>query len=667
MNSNPLRYLNPRSLVAIIHDLGWVSLTWLGLYALRFSFDQTSVPISALVTLPAVLLIYLAAFIYFGLYKGMWRYASLHDLRRIGFAVLVGAVIVPTVMLLWRYGHGVPRSVYLLQPPLLIFFLIGGRIVYQWIKEELPQLGLRNQGKPVFLLSAGDSALGLVEQFRRSPNWRVVGVLDNQTSGRLLADVPVLGGWRDLAVLAGREGVSHAILADSSLDHNTRRHAFDLCEAAHVKLLLMPGVDDVLSGHYRYSQTREVELDDLLGRDSVELDTEGLGHLLRNKTVLVTGAGGSIGSELCCKIAQYDPSVLVLFEQSEFALYSVEQELLRLFPKVALKCIVGDVKDTVCLDRTFNSLRPSVVFHAAAYKHVPMMEHENAWAAVQNNVLGTYCLTEAISQYPVDKLVFISTDKAVNPTSVMGATKRLAEMVLQHWALRSHIPTVMVRFGNVLGSTGSVVPKFKQQIARGGPITVTHPEVRRYFMTVSEAADLVLQSGLMGQNGEIFVLDMGQPVKIVDLARDLIRLSGFGENDIRIEFSGLRPGEKLFEELLADSEATMPTRHPKVRIARSVATPGANWEEEVHRWLGALEPQDEIRTKAALARFVPLYMPFVMQPVATADDTIASNTKLGNAGSGDAVATNAASANAASTNVVPLRPSLVARASRLLG
>jgi FlaA1/EpsC-like NDP-sugar epimerase len=272
--------------------------------------------------------------------------------------------------------------------------------------------------------------------------------------------------------------------------------------------------------------------------------------------------------------------------------------------------VMGDVKDPAKVDQVFARYRPSVVFHAAAYKHVPMMEQENAWAAVQNNSLGTYRIAEAISRYPVQKLVFISTDKAVNPTSVMGASKRLAEMLLQHWARRSQIPTVIVRFGNVLGSTGSVVPKFKEQILRGGPITVTHPDVRRYFMSVPEAGALVLQSGLMGQNGEIFVLDMGEPVKIVDLARDLIRLSGLAEHDIRIEFTGLRPGEKLYEELLTDSEATLPTRHPKVRIAMPVELPGAAWEDEVANWIFKTELVGEIETKAALARFVPAYAPF---------------------------------------------------------
>jgi FlaA1/EpsC-like NDP-sugar epimerase len=610
---NALKRMNPRSFVVMGYDLLWVALTWVGSFGLRFGITPNGVEMQvALYTLPMVLAIHLVSFQYFGLYRGIWRYASLHDLRRITMAVAIASLVVPTLMLLWRYGQGIPRSVYVLQPLLLLLFMSGGRIVYRWWKE-MPWVGVRHQGKPVLLLAANETALGLVDQFGSSPNWRLVGVLDDKHGlrGRAFAGIPVLGTWEELAQVAGRYGVSQAVLSDSSIDHNTRRRAYDICEAAGVKLLLMPRIDDVLSGRVQFSQIREVELDDLLGRDPVDLDSENLEHLLHGKVVLVTGAGGTIGSELCRQIARFEPSLLLLFELSEFALYTIEQEFSRRFPKLPVRCVIGDVKDPIVLDQMFARYRPSVVFHAAAYKHVPMMEQENAWAAVQNNTLGTWRLAETISRYPVAKLVFISTDKAVNPTSVMGASKRLAELVLQHWERRSRIPTVIVRFGNVLGSTGSVVPKFKEQILRGGPITVTHPEVRRFFMSVPEAAQLVLQSALMGQSGEIFVLDMGQPVKIVDLARDLIRLSGLTEQDIKIEFSGLRPGEKLYEELLTSSETTLPTRHPKVRIAKPVALPAASWEVEVLRWMRRTEPLGEVETKAALARFVPAYAPFV--------------------------------------------------------
>jgi FlaA1/EpsC-like NDP-sugar epimerase len=310
---------------------------------------------------------------------------------------------------------------------------------------------------------------------------------------------------------------------------------------------------------------------------------------------------------MCRQIARYEPAELVLFEQSEFALYTIEQELLQTFPALNFVCLVGDVRDTARLDEVMQQHRPSALFHAAAYKHVPLMEQHNAWQAIRNNVLGTWTVARAAQRHGVDKFVMISTDKAVNPTNVMGASKRLAEMVCQALQPSGTTRFVMVRFGNVLGSTGSVIPKFRAQIAQGGPLTVTHPEITRYFMSIPEAAQLVLQAGLMGQGGEIFVLDMGEPVKIADLAKDLIRLSGFTEDEIKIEFTGLRPGEKLYEELLADSEHTLPTPHPKLRIAQARQVDAA-WLEQLLKWVAATAMEDDA-VRVALTRWVQEYQP----------------------------------------------------------
>jgi FlaA1/EpsC-like NDP-sugar epimerase len=333
--------------------------------------------------------------------------------------------------------------------------------------------------------------------------------------------------------------------------------------------------------------------------------------LLEDKVVMVTGAGGSIGAEMCRQIARFSPAMLVLFEISEFALYTIEQEMKHIFPAQNILCLIGDVRDAARLDEVMQQHRPNVLFHAAAYKHVPLMEQHNAWQAIRNNVLGTWTVARAAQQHGVEKFVMISTDKAINPTNVMGASKRLAEMVCQALqpspAQMNEGATrfVMVRFGNVLGSTGSVIPTFRAQIARGGPVTVTHPEITRYFMSIPEAAQLVLQAGLMGKGGEIFVLEMGEPVKIADLAKDLIRLSGFTEEEIRIEFTGLRPGEKLYEELLADSEHTLPTPHPKLRIAQARQA-DAVWLAKLLDWVSAnARSDDEVR--AALTGWVPEY------------------------------------------------------------
>jgi FlaA1/EpsC-like NDP-sugar epimerase len=399
-----------------------------------------------------------------------------------------------------------------------------------------------------------------------------------------------------------------------------RRQISEAAGAANITVLTVPSFEDLLSGRVDISQIRKFELEDLLGRDPVQLDEAGLHRMLTGKVVLVTGAGGSIGAELCRQIANFAPRRLVLFEMSEFALYALERQFLSDRPQLEIACVIGDVRDGQRLQEVFGSHRPEVVFHAAAYKHVPMMENANAWQAVRNNVLGTCQVARAAIDHQVERFVLVSTDKAVNPTNVMGATKRLAELLCQTLGRQQQATRfVVVRFGNVLGSSGSVIPLFREQIARGGPLTVTHPEIIRYFMLIPEAAQLVLQAGLMGgervqddaQGGRIFVLDMGEPVRIADLARDMIRLSGFSENDIRIEFTGLRPGEKLYEELLADSEQTLPTPHPKLRVACAAcvdAQHDAAWLAELQHWL-ARENMSEMQVKAALQRWVAEYQP----------------------------------------------------------
>ena len=343
-------------------------------------------------------------------------------------------------------------------------------------------------------------------------------------------------------------------------------------------------------------------------RESVTLDDAGLHDLLSSKVVMVTGAGGSIGSELCLQIAAYQPSMLVLFEQNEFAMYRVEQILRDSFPEMPVANAIGDIKNALRVNQVMHQYSPAVVFHAAAYKHVPLMEEANAWEAVQNNVFGTYIVARAAIDYGVKKFVFISTDKAVNPTNVMGATKRLAEMICQALQQTASAPRFeMVRFGNVLGSAGSVIPKFAEQIERGGPVTVTHPDMVRYFMSIPEAAQLVLQAGCMGLGGEIFVLDMGEPVRILDLANDMIRLSEGSESDVKIVYTGLRPGEKLFEELLSDDEHTRPTPHPKLRIAKAREV-DHDWLNGLLKWLNQERMPDDIEVRRDLKRWVPEYV-----------------------------------------------------------
>ena len=601
---------NLRMALAMLHDFVAAGVAWTFAYLLRFNFDLPANFAAELeLTLIWVVPLQMAIFWQFGLYRGIWRYASTADLRRIVLAVLLSAAAIPLLFWMLRLGLVVPRSVLVINPLLLILLMGGSRFVYRMWKEQGLYGAIKLRGEPVLVLGAGDAAASLAKELSRSSDWRLVGFLDDNTErhGRTLNGIRVLDGLDSLKEWAERLGVSQVIIAMPSSSHQQRKRAIQLCNVAKVKALTVPSFDDLMSGKVAVSQLRAVELDDLLGRDPVKLDDAGLHGLLTEKVIMVTGAGGSIGSELCRQIARFAPTRLVLLEQSEFALYTIEQELQQAFPALDFVCLVGDVRDAARTDEVMRQHRPAVLFHAAAYKHVPLMEQHNAWQAIRNNVLGTWTVAQAAQRHGVGKFVMISTDKAVNPTNVMGASKRLAEMVCQALQPAGDTRFVMVRFGNVLGSTGSVIPKFREQIARGGPITVTHPKITRYFMSIPEAAQLVLQAGLMGQGGEIFVLDMGEPVKIVDLAKDLIRLSGFTEEEVKIEFTGLRPGEKLYEELLADSEHTLTTPHPKLRIARARQADAA-WLEKLLEWTESITMPDE-QVRAALRDWVPEYQP----------------------------------------------------------
>lgn len=603
--------VNARTMLAVLHDALAAVLAWSFAYLLRFNFELPPDFAAELQqTLLWVVPLELIIFWQFNLYHGIWRYASTTDLRRIFLAVLLAAAAIPLLFWMLRLGLVIPRSVLVINPLLLILLMGGSRFVYRLWKEQGLYGEIKLHGEPVLVLGAGDAAVSLAKDLAKSSDWRLVGFLDDDTDkhGRTLNGVRVLGGLGSLPEWADRFGVLQVIIAMPSSSHQQRKRAIQLCSAAKVKALTIPTFDDLMSGKVAVSQLRAVELDDLLGRDPVVLDDAGLHSLLTDRVVMVTGAGGSIGSELCRQIARFSPKRLVLFESSEFALYNIEQELNRNFPQLDIAYLAGDVRDAVRLEQVFGEYRPNMVFHAAAYKHVPLMERGNAWQAVRNNVFGTWQLAQCAQKYGTDKFVLISTDKAVNPTNVMGTTKRLAEIVCQGLQEESGTRFVIVRFGNVLGSNGSVIPKFREQIAKGGPVTVTHPEITRYFMSIPEAAQLVMQAGCMGRGGEIFVLDMGEPVKIVDLARDMIRLSGLSEDDIKIEFTGLRPGEKLYEELLADDENTLPTPHPKLRIAQARAVA----DDELQRmlvWISrdVANPDDTVREH--LRHWVPEYTP----------------------------------------------------------
>lgn len=607
--------LNPRTVAIILHDVLAATFAWLGAYWLRLNLTiSPEFLAAAFSTLTWVVPLQAVSFWRFGLYRGIWRFASLPDLKRIVMAVGLAALLIPLVLVLFRVSAVVPRSVLILDPLLLLLMMGGSRLAYRAWKEHRLASMLHPDSKPVLVAGAGSAADFLLRELARNPSgFHVVGLLDDRRDkqGLLVQGIPVLGALDEVTAWAKKMEVEDVVLALPSATHAVRKGITQACAEAGLNVLTVPSLEDLVAGRVSVSNLRRIELDDLLGRDAVQLDDSGLHRLLTGKVVMVTGAGGSIGSELCRQVAHFEPAKLVLFEQSELALYAMEQELPQRFPGLQIVPVIGDVKNAVWVDRVMAEHRPAVVFHAAAYKHVPLMENANAWEAVRNNVLGTQVVAAAAQAHDVKKFVMISTDKAVNPTNVMGATKRLAEMTCQAMQQRqAEQPVgtrfVSVRFGNVLGSSGSVIPKFQKQIEAGGPVTVTHPDITRYFMSIPEAAQLVLQAGLMGEGGEIFVLDMGEPVRIAELARLMIRLSGADENHIRIEYSGLRPGEKLYEELLADDESTLPTPHPKLRVAKARMAAG-RLLAELDDWVHADDCQTEQAVKHALTKWVPEY------------------------------------------------------------
>jgi FlaA1/EpsC-like NDP-sugar epimerase len=601
---------NWRAALAFGHDVCMTAVAWTAMYWLRFNLDLREPFIGDMwSTLAWILPLQATIFLSLGLYRGLWRYASLPDLQRIMLAAGLGAILIPLVLVMLKLQTAVPRSVLFFYPIVLIFLMAGSRFVYRIWKEHRLYSPLAALGEPVLVIGAGEAGARLTNEMARSRQWRVVGLLDDDPTkrGRQLRNVNVLGPIADLPQWTRRYGVRKVIIALPSANHAVRRRVAELCADASVEALTVPAYDELMSGRSPLTMLRNVELDDLLGRDPVVLDNAGIAEWLGNRVVMVTGAGGSIGAELCRQIARFRPARLVMFDISEAALYEIRTALLDAFPQLGMIAIVGDVKHAALVERTLAREKPDAIFHAAAYKHVPLMEETNAWQAVLNNAYGTWVIANAAVAAKVEKFVLVSTDKAVNPTSVMGATKRIAEQVCQ--ALQDGATQfVIVRFGNVFGSAGSVIPRFAEQISRGGPVTVTHPDITRYFMSLSEATQLLLQAGLQGRSGEILALDMGEPVRIVDLARDMIRLYGADPDRIAVVFTGLRPGEKLYEEPLASEEATKPTTHPKLRIAQARAA-NRDAVRQMVAWCERDRVADDGEVRARMQAWIPEYAP----------------------------------------------------------
>jgi FlaA1/EpsC-like NDP-sugar epimerase len=573
--------------------------------------------------LPLLLVIRLPLFYLFGLYRRLWRYASVNEFVAIAEAILLGSALAAMLILLvlapLGFISGFPRSIILLEGMLTLLLVGGLRFSFRLWRGAPPhpqEVTSQKQNKfkqRALIFGAGDAGTMIVREIRANPTVELepIAFLDDDASkkGSYIHNLPVLGDRHALAEVVQAQHIGTVIIAMPKAPGRVIRDITQLCHQIGVPVKTVPGLYEILGGSVKVSAIREVELDDLLRREPVTIDLPQIGQYLGGARVLVTGAGGSIGSELCRQIAPFAPERLILFELSENNLYQIHRQLVAYFPALLVTPIVGDVRDKEKVGAVLAQQQPQVVFHAAAHKHVPLME-ANVDEVVANNVFGTRHVLEASIHYGVNRFVLVSTDKAVNPKSVMGASKRVAELLVQEAAHRNGSAFVAVRFGNVLGSSGSVVPLFKEQIAAGGPVTVTHPDIQRYFMTIPEAVSLIIQAAALGKGGEIFVLDMGEPVKIKDLAGDLIRLSGFEPGqDIEIVFTGLRPGEKLREELFTAQEQCQSTKHQQIFVARA----DRDDSEKLQRGLAELESlvfaRDGAKIKEKLKEIVPEYEP----------------------------------------------------------
>ncbi len=592
----------------IVHDICMVALAWLIAFFVRYGFhfpvDQWLVFSS---TLPLVLIAQGLFLSTAGLYRGLWRFASIHDLWNIIRATFIGTIFIMGALFFFNRLDGVPRSALALYPLFLMFFLGGPRLMYRMWKDYRVNAKPLADVKRVLVVGAGRSGEMLVRDMRRECEYVPVGFLDDNPRllGTKLHGLSVLGSIGRLLDIADNHTIDIIIIALPSASNTQMRRVVELCEQAKIPFRTLPRLQDLVSGKSSLKELREVAIDDLLGRNPVKLDWKNISDGLAGKVVLISGGGGSIGSELSRQVARLGPSKLVIVERCEFNLFNIENELKRKFPTIRLVSRLVDVGEEVAINRVFEMEKPDVVFHAAAYKHVPMLE-EQACEAVKNNVVGTRTIALAADHHKTGIFVLVSTDKAVNPANVMGATKRTAEIFCQSLGNSSDTRFITVRFGNVLDSAGSVVPLFRSQIAEGGPVTVTHPEITRYFMTIPEASQLIIQAGVMGKGGEIFILDMGEPLKIAYLAEQMIRLSGKAPGeDIVIEYTGLRPGEKLYEELFHDQETLSETENEKIFLAQSRIVEHSHVKQVIQEMEQSCAVYDNDSVKMLLKKLVP--------------------------------------------------------------
>lgn len=604
-------FFNYRSFLAFSHDTFAIGLAFYLAFVLRFNFD---IPNNQILTFNSlkwmIILIFSSSFLIFKIYRGVWRYSGLVELKRIFLSVFFALIVTLSFLLISNKIILIPHSILIIFPLIVIFIIGGNRFLYRIFKENITFGKNFKLGKPVIILSLGEFRIStVIKELLLSNQWNIVSILSDDPNiiNREICGIKVHGSFDLLSEIKDRFNVCDAILIASTANYEKRNYLLNLANDANIKLKIIPDIDQILQHSLPLPKVREFKVEDLLSRNPVNLDNEGLKGSIKGSKVLVTGAGGSIGSELCEQILKYKPFMLICVDISEYALYQLEIKLKAQIKNICMICLLGDIKDVNRIETILLKYKPSFVFHSAAYKHVSMTENYNVAEVLKNNVLGTYYLALACQKAKVRKFVLISSDKAVNPTNLMGASKRLAEIICQSFS-KSITKFIIVRFGNVLGSSGSVIPLFREQIISGGPVTVTHPKVTRYFMLINEAVQLVLQATLISKGNEIFLLEMGEPVKILDLAKSMIKLSGFQRNEIKIKFIKLKPGEKLFEELLCNDEISLPTSHDKLKIIKTRVF-SQKYSAEIIAWVKSLNNQDENSIKKKLKFWLKEYTP----------------------------------------------------------
>ena len=617
MKNNFLKIPINRIIALLIMDTMSIVIASFAAIYIRFDFQFNAIPKEYMAKfeyiLPFNIGFTILFFVIWKLYKSVWRYASATEMLNIVFATCCASVA--QFVLCQLTNQKMPRSYYIIYLFLLFAMTCGIRFSYRILRiinMKRTEIAQKKTGNNVMLIGGGAAANAILKEAESSQfvSMNIKCIIDDNPGchGKFLRGVPIVGGREKIADAVGQYSIDEIIFAIPSASNKVRKEILDICKETGCKLRTLPGIYQLINGDVSVSKLKEVEIEDLLGRDPIQINTEEVLNSVHNKVILVTGGGGSIGSELCRQIAAHHPKQLIILDIYENSVYEIQQELLRKYPELNQVVLIASVRNTARIEKIFETYHPDIVYHAAAHKHVPLME-TSPNEAIKNNVFGTYKTAQAAARCGVKKFVLISTDKAVNPTNIMGASKRICEMVIQMMNHMTETNFVAVRFGNVLGSNGSVIPLFKQQIAAGGPVTVTDPNIIRYFMTIPEAVSLVLQAGAYARGGEIFVLNMGEPVKILDLATNLIKLSGYkpGE-DIEIKFTGLRPGEKMYEELLMNEEGLKETANKMIFIGKPIEFD----EEEFRRQLDLLEQEavnEDGDIRKEVMKIVPTYHP----------------------------------------------------------